>query len=48
LSKREQSELERKINKLKKVYEGVLDLPKNGWFDYFQGEKRINVLLFIV
>ena len=48
LSKREQVELEKKINKLKKIYEGVLDLPKDGWFDYFQGEKRPNVLLFII
>jgi len=30
LSKREQVELEKKINKLKKIYEGVLDLPKDG------------------
>ncbi|CAJ0747094.1 20017_t:CDS:2 [Entrophospora sp. SA101] len=48
LPKREQIELEKKINKLKKVYEGVLNLPKNGWFDYFQGKKRPNVLLFII
>ena len=48
LSKKEQVEQEKEIDKLKKVYEGVLDLPRTGWFDNFQGEKRPNVLLFII
>ena len=44
LSKKEQIELEKKINRLKKTYQGVLDLPK----DFLVEKSFPHLLLFII